>query len=235
MRSKMVLILALAMGMITTVLFYQYMAKFDKKETTSAPTIEIVVAKERIEKNEKITAEKLDVIQIPEESALPQTLSSISQAEGKLADAMIEKGEPILGHRLVSQKEETVYVSRKVREGYRAVSVSFNLPQSVTNLVEPEDEVDVIFSKEDKKAVDVPDFRASILLEKARVLAVGRKFTFPENTKEPYVEYTAVTLELMPADAVKLVKASQDGSLHLMLRTRPIMKADANPSEGNES
>ncbi|WP_409274349.1 Flp pilus assembly protein CpaB [Neobacillus sp. SCS-31] len=235
MRSKMVLVLALAMGMITTVLFYQYMAKFDKKETTSAPMAEIVVAKERIDKNEKITAEKLEVIQVSEDRALPQAVPSISQAEGKLADAMIEKGEPILSHRLVSQTEETVYVSRKVKEGYRAVSVSLNLPQSVTNLIEPEDDVDVIFAKEDKKAEDVPDFRTNILLEKARVLAVGRKITLPENTKEPYVEYTAVTLELKPEDAVKLVKASQEGIVHLMLHTRPVMKADSSPSEGNES
>ncbi|WP_059172978.1 Flp pilus assembly protein CpaB [Bacillus sp. FJAT-27445] len=235
MRSKMVLVLALVMGIITTALFYQYMNKFDNKETTSAPTTEIVVAKERINKNEIVTAEKLEVIRVAEEMALPQAISSLSQAEGKLADAMIEKGEPILAHRLVSQTEETMYVSRKVREGYRAVSVSLNLPQSVTNLIEPEDEVGVIFAKEDKKAADVPDFRTSILLEKARVLAVGRKITLPENTKEPYVEYTAVTLEVKPEDAVRIVKASQEGIVHLMLHTRPIMKADESPEQGNES
>ncbi|RHW43173.1 Flp pilus assembly protein CpaB [Neobacillus notoginsengisoli] len=238
MKSKTVLLLSLVMGIITTALFFQYMSKVDQSESASGaavPMAEILVAKDVINKNEKITAEKLEVIKVPEESISWKAMKTVSEAEGKLAGSKIEKGEPILAHRLLSQKDETIYVSRKVREGYRAVTVSVNLPQSVSNLIEAEDWVDVIFSKEDKEAkVDKPKVNTKVLLEKARVLAVGRKISLPEEEKkegEQPEEYTTVTLELTPQDAFKLIHSSQEGNIHFMLHTRPAMNDDGSPLE----
>ena len=221
----MVLMLSLVMGIITTILFFQYMKHINTEKVTTATvqTVGVVVAKVKIEKNEKITSEKLEIVQKSEKDVLPKTVKSLADAEGKLATSMIEKGETILTHRLGSEKEEGVYVSRKVRDGYRGVSVGVNINQSVTNLIEPEDEVDVVFTKiiKDKVKQDVP--QSVILLNKARVLAVGRKMVTPENTKDPYVEYSSVTLELKPEDAVKLVNATEDGKIHLILNKRPLM------------
>jgi pilus assembly protein CpaB len=227
-KSKMVLMLSLVMGIITTILFFQYMKQLntEKVAITSVQTVGVVVAKEKIEKNEKISSEKLEIVQKSEKDVLPQTVKSLSDAEGKLATSMIEKGETILTHRLGSEQEEGVYVSRKVRDGYRGVSVGVNINQSVTNLIEPEDEVDVVFTKiiKNKAKQDVP--QSVILLNKARVLAVGRKMVTPENTKDPYVEYSSVTLELKPEDAVKLVNASEIGKIHFILNKRPLMNEE---------
>ena len=60
MRSKFILLLALLMGIVTTLLFYQYTKKIAVEKTAAAKTIAIVVAKEKIDKNEQITAKKLD-------------------------------------------------------------------------------------------------------------------------------------------------------------------------------
>ncbi|OCA84307.1 Flp pilus assembly protein CpaB [Bacillus sp. FJAT-27225] len=238
MKSKTVLLLSLVMGIITTALFFQYMNQAVKKETVAAtPMTDVIVAKETINKNKKITAEMLEVVQVPKESVLAKSINSISEAEGKLAEAKIEKGEPILAHRLISQIEEEVYVSRKVRDGFRAVSVSANLPQTVSNLIEVEDFVDVIVSKEDQQAKEKPVFKSIVLLEKARVLAVGKKLVLAEdvkdgeNTEEQVEEYTTVTLELNPNDALKLVNAYKEGQLHFTLHTRPVMNDDGTPLE----
>jgi pilus assembly protein CpaB len=224
--------LALVMGIITTFLFFQYTQQMNTAKVATVQTVDVVVAKEKIEKNEKISADKLEIVQMSAKTVLPGSLKSIAEGEGKLATAMIQKGEPILSHRLGTEKEEAMYVSRKVRDGYRAVSVGVNINQSVSNLLEPEDEVDVVFTKivKNKAKENVP--LSYIILSNARVLAVGRKMLTPEDTKEPYTEYSSVTLELKPEDAVKLVNASEGGKIHFIVNKRPLMNEEnkANPS-----
>jgi pilus assembly protein CpaB len=228
----MALMLSLVLGIITTILFFQYMKQFNTEKVTTVKTVEVVVAKEKIEKNEKINAEKLEIIQMAEESVHSKALKNLVEVEGRLATATIEKGEVILSHRLGTEKDESVYISRKVRDDYRAVSVGVNINQSVTNLIEPEDEVDVVFTKMIKDAAADKDIPQSvILLEKARVLAVGRKMQLPEDTKEPYVEYSSITLEVKPIDAVNLVNASEEGKIHFILYKRPIMNVESKQNE----
>ncbi|MCL6570423.1 MAG: Flp pilus assembly protein CpaB [Bacillus sp. (in: Bacteria)] len=227
MKSKMVLILSLVMGIITTMLFFQYMKQMNTAKVTTVEMVDVVVAKEKIETNEKISSEKLEIVQIPKKGILPQMIKSVADVEGKLATAMIEKGEPILTHRLGSEKEEGVYVSRKVREGYRAISIGVNINQSVSNLIEPEDEVDVVVTKLIKDAANQNIAVSNILLKKARVLAVGRKMQTPEDTKEPYVEYSSVTIEIKPEDAINLVNATEEGKVHFILHKRPIVTEES--------
>jgi pilus assembly protein CpaB len=224
MRSKVVLMLALLMGIITTVLFFNYMKQFDAATVSTSNTVEVVVAKEQIEKNERITAQKLELVRMADKSVHPQSIKNITEVEGKLATSVIVQGEPILSHRVVTEKEETLYVSRKIREGFRAVSVGVNFNQSVSNLMEPEDEVDVIFSKAKSNSGTEVKVDSILLLEKARVLAVGRKIVAAEDNVEPYVEYSSVTLELKQADAVKLINSAEQGNIHFVLHQRPIEK-----------
>lgn len=212
------------MGVITTVLFFNYMKQFDAATVSTTNTVKVVVAKEQIEKNERISASKLELVSMPEKSVHPEALKSIDAAEGKIATSVIVKGEAILSHRLVTEKEEKLFVSRKIREGYRAVSVGVNFNQSVSNLIEPEDDVDVVFSKAKKESATETSVDSVVLLEKARVLAVGRKLVDSEETEEPYVEYSSVTLELKQNDAVKLINSAEQGSIHFILHQRPIEK-----------
>lgn len=216
------------MGIITTLLFYQYMEQTKVEKVSAVETLKVVVAKERIEQNEKITAEKIELVEKPLADVLPQTIKSLSDAEGKLANSVIEKGETVLAHHLGSEKEEGIYVSRKVTEGFRAVTVGVNINQSVSNLIEPEDEVDVVFTKMAKDPTNQPLATSVMLLEKVRVLAVGRKMLTPEQTKDPYVEYSSVTLEVKSEDALKIIKASEEGSLQFILNKRPVMKVKDN-------
>jgi pilus assembly protein CpaB len=231
LKAKMALMLSLVLGVITTLLFFQYMKQFNSEKAATVETMEVVVAKERIEKNEKINADKLELVSIPKQSVLSQAVTSIAAAEGKLANAMIEKGEAILSHRLGSEIDESVYVSRKVKDGYRAVSIGVNINQSVSNLIEPEDEVDIVFSKMIKDATNLDVLQTEILLKNTRVLAVGRKIQTPENTKEPYVEYSSVTVEVKPEDAIKLINASEQGKIHFTLNKRPLIGEEQEPND----
>jgi pilus assembly protein CpaB len=217
------------MGVVTTLLFYQYMKQFNVDKSASTGMVEVVAAKDKIDKNETITKEKLTMVDVPEKSVLPQSLKNVNEANGKISTSVIEKGEPIYSHRLVSEKEEGVYVSRKVKDGFRAVTIGVDINQSVSNLLEPEDEVDVILTKVTKDKENQPHSNSVVLLQKVRVLAVGRKMVTPENTKEPYVEFSSVTLELNPEDAVTLITEKELGKIHLILNKRPSMDEANNP------
>jgi pilus assembly protein CpaB len=218
--------MAVVMGLVTTLLFYQYTKKMNSVQHVTVKTVKVVVAKEKIAKNETIAANKLEIVQMPQKAVLPQTIKTMGDAEGQIAATVIEKGEPILSNHIISGTEEDVYVSRKVNKGYRAVSVGVNFNQSVSNLIEPEDLVDVVFTKTDANN-QIPPV-STILLQKARVLAVGRQMVSPDQSKEKYVEYSSVTLECKPQDAVSLINAEQQGKITLILNKRPAMDKNNN-------
>jgi pilus assembly protein CpaB len=215
------LILAIVMGGITTLLFSNYM----KSTTTSTAnlidgnTVDIIVAAEPLKKNERITSEKLVIKTIPENTLHPQTITSVEELEGLIMNADMETGEAFLSHRVQSEADENLFISRKVKDGYRAVSIAVNYVQSVSTLIEPGDLVDVIFSESDEKEGEKAKVITEILLENVKVLAVGRKMVEPTSS-EDYVEYSTVTFELLPNDAVKVINASELGMLQLMLNSR---------------
>ncbi|HZG77555.1 MAG TPA: Flp pilus assembly protein CpaB [Paenibacillus sp.] len=215
MRTKLVLVLAIVMGMATTVLFYQYMSRFQREAAGNEALVDIVVAAEPIARDERIVPGKLTVARVPELGLHANAVRDVSLAEGKLADANIAAGEPILSHRLKDEKDEALFVSRKVAEGKRAVSVGVNFVQSVSNLIEPEDLVDVIASSPgpDNKMI------TELLFEGVRVLAVGRRM-IESAEGELYVEYSSVTLELDRDQSVRVVNADENGNIQFTLHSR---------------
>lgn len=220
MRSKIILIVALIMGGITTFLFFQYMKQYDHEALINDSMVEVVVAGQPIKENEKLSNTTVKVVKVPEKGLHPNAIRNLAEINGKFATADLETGETILSHHVKTQMEENLFVSRKVKEGFRAVSVGVNIVQSVSNLIEPEDTVDVVFSETFKEG-NVTRVRTEQILSNVRVLAIGRRIV--ETTgKEEYVEYSAVTLELQPNDAVKLINSSERGNIQLSLHTRVV-------------
>ncbi|HZG58586.1 Flp pilus assembly protein CpaB [Paenibacillus sp.] len=225
MRTKLVLALAIVMGMATTVLFYKYMSRFQAEAAVTEALVDVVVAAEPIARNERIGREQLTTARVPQLGLHESALTDPALAQGKLADANIAAGEPILSHRLKDEKDEALFVSRKVAEGKRAVSVGVNFVQTVSNLIEPEDVVDVLASRPG------PDNKMTteLLYEGIRVLAVGRRM-IESDEGDLYVEYSSVTLELDRDQAVRLVNADENGNIQFTLHSR--VNREASASDG---
>ncbi|MFA9556309.1 Flp pilus assembly protein CpaB [Evansella sp. AB-rgal1] len=222
MRSKMVLLLALVMGIISTVLFFQYIQQYGQAEDVMVrqePMATVVTAREKITMNQLISVDVLEMTEVPEQGLHPSTVMTMADLEGQFATTDIEQGEVILTHRMKSEKEENRFVSRKVQEGNRAVSINVNYVQSVSTLIEPEDFVDVILTEEKKGEEEVSTYETSVVLEEVRVLSVGRKMIPPTSGTEEHIEYNAVTLELSPDDAREIINASYKGPLQLILHS----------------
>lgn len=217
MRAKIIFIAAILMGIMTTFLFFNYMKQFDKTAEATESLVEVVAAKQAIAKNKRIEPTMLELIKVPELGLHPQAVKAMSDVEGSFAESDIEAGEILLGHRIKTAKEEADVVSRKIRTGYRAVSVGVNFVQSVSNLIEPGDEVDVVYTPTDPKVIEAEG--SKLLFEKVKVLAVGRKMV-ETDTDHPYAEYSSATLEMKAQDIVELIEHDELGIISLALHSR---------------
>lgn len=218
MRSKMLFLLAIIMGLVTTVLFFHYTNQLAAGETLEPETVQAVQVAAPVAENQLLTADMLKVVEVVKDSLPPQAATELAEVEGKYTTAAVEAGEILVTHRLKDQLEETRLVSRKIQQDQRAVSVNGFLVQSVTNLIEPEDFVDIVLvhTTKDDKIVTKQIF------SHIRVLAVGRKMNLPANEEAAYQEYETVTVELTPEDAVKLIDANAKGTLHFTLHSSVI-------------
>ena len=95
----------------------------------------------------------------------------------------------------------------------RAVSVRVNDVVGVAGFLLPGNHVDVVAAYRDG-----PDTRSETVVQNVKVLAVDQTASTDKN--EPVV-VRAVTLEVTPADAEKLVLAEQRGAIQLALRNPP--------------
>jgi pilus assembly protein CpaB len=218
MRSKIIFVLAILMGLVTTVLFFNYMKKYDQGKVVNETLSQIIVAKAAIKKNQLINSSMVEITKVPKKGIYAQTARKLSDITGKFATVNFKKGEPILLNHLQKEKDETLLVSRKIHKGYRAISVGANFVQTNSNLIEPEDHVDVISSVIDKKTKKI---KTTMILKDIRVLAVGRLMIEPSKDTK-YVQYSSVTLEVTPEQTLSVVKADQQGSIYLALHTRII-------------
>ncbi|SEC17521.1 Flp pilus assembly protein CpaB [Paenibacillus sp. GP183] len=216
MRSKIILVMALLMGLVTTVLFFNYMKKFDQVKAADASVVTVIGAKQAIKANTKITPEMLQTMQVPAALVHPQAVRNSTDAVDKIAVMDMAPDEILLSHHLKNQVEEALFVSKKVQEGYRAVTVGVNLVQSVSNLIEPGDYVDVVSTLTDKLSDKVI---STTINQNLRVLAIGRRMV-EAKSDTPYAEYSTVTLEAKPEDSVTLINANGRGSINLLLRSR---------------
>jgi pilus assembly protein CpaB len=170
----------------------------------------VVVAALEIPFGQKIEAAHLKTIAWPSETLPENTFSDVAEVEGRIANQKIAKGELILEQRIVDEVNGST-LSAILTPGMRAITVRVNDVIGVGGFLLPGNRVDVLASRMDKNR------RAAtrILLEDLKVLAVDQ--TASTDTDKPVV-VRAVTLEIDPKQAEKLVQATQEGTVQLALR-----------------
>jgi pilus assembly protein CpaB len=221
MRSKLLFLLAIIMAIVTTILFFNYTRQIETEEVAQQEMVQVVKAIETIAVDEMITDTLLEVVKVTKENIHPNAITEIAEVQGNFSTASIAQGEILATHHVKDQETEKIFVSRKIREGYRAVSV--NAPrvasaELVTNLIEPEDYVSIVLT-EDVMNDDQEEIVSKQIFANIRVLAVGRKLDRPVDDVSNYVEYSALTLEMKPEDTVVLINAYNRGTLHFTLHS----------------
>ena len=177
----------------------------------------VVVAKQEIPLGEKITAKHLALAPIPNGSAPEGIFRAMDQVVGRVAITPIGVRETITTFKLAPEGVGAG-LSAVIPEGYRAMTVKVDDVVGVSGFVMPGTFVDVV-------AVINPTVQggdnqgpiSKIVLQNIKVLASGPKIDSPENQREPSA-VKAVTLQVTPEQAEKLVLATNEGKLQLVMR-----------------
>jgi pilus assembly protein CpaB len=218
MRNKR-LIIALAGAVLCGVLGVMLITRYlSNVQAYTRDLGQVVVAKVAIPLGEKISPEQLMLAPIPNGSAPEGAFRKVDEVAGRVAITPIGVREPVTGLKLAPEGVEGG-LSAVNPEGYRAMTVKVDDIVGVSGFVMPGSYVDVV-------AVIVPSATqgtqsqgpiSKIVLQHIKVLASGPKLDSPQDQREP-TSVKAVTLQVTPEQAEKLVLAANEGKLQLVMR-----------------
>jgi pilus assembly protein CpaB len=218
MRNKRLIIAltgAVICGLIGVMLITRYLSSV---QAFTKDLGNVVVAKTEIPLGEKITAEQLGLAPIPNGSLPEGVFRKMDEVVGRVAITPIGVRETITNMKLAPAGTGGG-LSAVIPEGYRAMTVKVDDVVGVSGFIMPGSFVDVvaIIVPIAQQGGDTSGPISKIVLQNIKVLASGPKIDSPENQREPS-SVKAVTLQVTPEQAEKLVLAANEGKLQLVMR-----------------
>jgi pilus assembly protein CpaB len=221
-NNLVVLVVAIILGGIAAVLARNWLANHARSTQGDVGTI--VVAASPIAFGSELTKENTKVIPWSTAS-LPEgafaTKDDLLRGGRRMALALIARNEPILGGK-ISAPNQPATLSTVLAPGKRAVTVRVDDVRGVAGFIEPGDLVDVVLIRTEADSKSNQSY-SDIILQAAKVLAIDQ--ITGERTDKPTIA-KAVTLEVTPEDAQKILLATNIGRLSLILRQPAEARAD---------
>lgn len=175
-------------------------------------TVNVVVAKNKLQKGDVISSASVAVRAVPANYAHSNALlpNQFDTFEGKVLAFSANGGEMILWSMLEGKKAPTF--SASVESGRRAITVPVDEINSISGLLEPGDLIDlmVTVSQKDKKFT-FP------LLQTVKVMATGQRSVDDPKSGERR-QYSTVTLDATPEQAQNVIVAREAGKITALLR-----------------
>ena len=221
--GKLMLIFAIACGLVAAVSVYIYLGKPMAPVPATTTTVTVVAAKSAIPPRTKLTQDLIYVKEIPEEAAHPKVVRDMASIVGSITKHEILAGEQIITDRLY-QEDERIGLVTSVPRDMRAVTVPVDEVVGVAGFVKPGDKVDLIVTA---SGVGQTGDVAFTVLEDIEVLAVAQETE--DKTQGKARVSTSVTLAVKPSEAERLALAEKIGKLRLALRP---MFASATKGQG---
>jgi pilus assembly protein CpaB len=236
MKSKaplFVLIGAIFFGLLAAVSVSSYLSSTRANNKLNT----IVVARLEIPLGAKIVADQLTTVQMPIGATPEGSFADTTQVVGRVAATRLLARETITAARL-APLGSIAGLSAVIPEGMRAMTVKVEDDSGMSGFVLPGTIVDVAAVIKVKavhrvlgQAID--DTVSKIVLQNIKVLANGDNLDEPEDKRDAQKART-VTLLVAPDQAERLLLASADGKLRLVMRNgadqsnQPTRGADVN-------
>lgn len=208
-RTLFMFFIALVLGVSAAWLANNWVEDRLRPGTDSAGT-PIVIAALDIPFGTKIEQTHVKVVDWPSGNTPKGAYSDPILLEGRIAKQGFLPGEVILESRVVEHLGGSTLASI-VEPNKRAVTVRVNDVIGVAGFLLPGNRVDVLTTRQKSRGSS----QTETILQDVKVLAVDQTAS---TDKDRPVVVRAVTLELTPAEAELLVKATSEGSLQLTLR-----------------
>jgi pilus assembly protein CpaB len=221
-NNLLILIVALVLGALAAVLARNWLVSHTQSTAAQGT---IVVATAPLAFGTLITAE--NIRELPwSTGAVPEGAFANKQEllkDGRrMVLAAIARNEPILLSKITAPGQRAT-LSSVLDPGKRAVTVRVDDVRGVAGFIQPGDRVDVVLIRTEAESRN-SESSSDIILQSAKVLAVDQ--ITGERTEQPTIA-KAVTLEVAPEDAQKILLASNIGRLSLILRQPAEAEADA--------
>ncbi|MEP9388009.1 Flp pilus assembly protein CpaB [Mesorhizobium sp. KR9-304] len=219
-NTIVMVILAAVFGIAAVVLANMWLADqrsaMASVEETAGDTI--VVAAVPLKFGDTLTSDNLREIAWPAAS-LPvgafKTRTEALAGEGQRQVLMpIGVNEPVLTSKITGPGQRAT-LSAVLTEGMKAVSIRVNDVLGVAGFVLPGDRVDILLTRNIRRASGGQEAFVDVLLQSVKVLAIDQ---VADESKENATVVKAVTLEVTTKDAQKLTLAAGIGQLSLALR-----------------
>jgi pilus assembly protein CpaB len=219
---KKIRLLALFLAVITACVLFYYLSQSGNK-TVEVPKAYVIVAEADIPENTIITEQMLKLVSVPAETVLPNTFNKAADIVGKTASTQIMAGEQILRIRLVDVgSPESGSLAYAVNPGMRAITIGVGDTSSLKCMIRPNDIVDIVAQYQIERDVVKADGTteaktiptAKLLMQGIKVLAVDQVML-----KSGAEQYTTLTLEVTPEQAVELSYSENNGLLRALLRS----------------
>ncbi|GAA5506812.1 Flp pilus assembly protein CpaB [Novipirellula caenicola] len=208
MRNKsLILLLACVCGTIAAVGISQWM---QARGTTSeaAPTVDIFVAAKAIDLGEQITGDKIRLEPWPADRIPEGSVGDLGLLDGKFARQKFYAGEPVMPVKLMDTNTATA------PKGYSVVAMRADAENSISNLVQPGDRVNVMafFTKSEL----IPRTMTKTVLTGVRVFAIDGNTERLEGDAKPTTART-IQLSIRSDDVDAWTYANELGKIRLSL------------------
>ncbi len=208
-RGPILIVVSLLLAVAAAWVANRWLIAQSASSDNGPSTTSVMTAAIAIPLGTKIEARHVAAIQMLEDTAPDGAYRDAAAVEGKIALSEIMKGEILLAARFADQGAGST-LAAVVGENMRAVSVRVNDVVGVGGFLLPGNRVDVVAAYRDRQ-----DTLSETVVQNVKVLAVDQSAS---NDKNEPVVVRAVTLEVTPDDAEKLILAEQRGSIQLALR-----------------
>jgi pilus assembly protein CpaB len=213
-NSLIVLVVAIVLGGVAAILARNWLVSHTQASTEAAGTI--VVAAAPLPFGTPLTSQNITEIAWSA-AALPEGAFTSTRdllKDGKrMALASIARNEPILRDKITLPNQPAT-LSSVLDPGKRAVTVRVDDVRGVAGFIQPGDRVDVVLIRTEAESRSNESY-SDVILQSAKVLAIDQ--VTGERTERATIA-KAVTLEVAPEDAQKILLASNIGRLSLILR-----------------
>jgi pilus assembly protein CpaB len=213
-----ILVLALVMGSLAALMARSWIERHTAVQPV-ASTATVVVANAQLPFGAVLTDDNTAEIpwssgQIPD-GAFAKKVELLKDGR-RIALAAMEKSELILRPKITAPGQRAS-LSVLLEEGQRAVTVRVDDLRGVAGFILPGDRVDVMLLRKESRQGETEN-SADVLLEYVKVLAIDQLLN--ERADQPTVATVAkaVTLQVTPEQAQKVLLASDIGKLSLVLR-----------------
>jgi pilus assembly protein CpaB len=212
-NNLIILVVALVFGGLAAILARNWLVSHTQSTAAEGT---IVIAAAPLAFGTEITAEK--VREVPWSSAAPlegafTTTQELLKDGRRMSLATIARNSPILRSNVTAPGQRAT-LSSMLDPGKRAVTVRVDDVRGVAGFIQPGDRVDVVLIRTEAESRS-HESSSDVILQSAKVLAIDQ--VTGERTELPTIA-KAVTLEVNPEDAQKILLATNIGRLSLILR-----------------